>query len=241
MYKIRFSAILAFCLLAPAAQAQNQADWIEDTLSEQCSAESIALVTAGTRAAIEQSVARAEASIRSPASTADLSCLDDLINSGLDIFSDSFGLVNDIINGLSAGLDFQTLSSGIQQAICGFSQQKFNEVTKGLTGSMADITGALSLPSYSDRYGLINISLDKNKRQNNNPDRVEIRTNPLNTKVKTPTINIPDVNIGSQIDLDQLNPDTPQSAPVVSQPKSRTEIQIENIWNNLNGNNGANK
>ena len=167
MKNIQLTALIA-AIGAAAGSADAQTRWIRDTLSDQCAPASKSVVADATRRSIERSVARAEASIRAPASTADLSCMDDLMSVDLDTFSgdwrklDGFdieGLINDVVVGLESGLSVQTLSSGAQRAICGFAREKFEERTDAPTGSMDQIVSRLApdLPAFGDGFGALNI------------------------------------------------------------------------------------
>lgn len=152
-------------LMASAVSAQTE--WISDIQSDQCSPESRDKIAEAVRESIESKVARAEASIRAPASVADLACLDGLLNADVDIFSKGLSLegfdpntiINDLTSGLKSGLNVETLTNGVERAVCDFSDQKFNDLTSGLTGSLDDIVDRTSnLHSLTDGFGLMNIA-----------------------------------------------------------------------------------
>ena len=158
------AAAATVALMGSTAGAQTQ--WIKDKMSDQCSAASRDKIADATRENIEESVRRAEASIQAPASVVDLSCMSDLLGADVDVFSQDWGsmggfnidgMINDVVGGLKSGLEVQTLSSGVERAICDFAKEKFEGVTSGLTGSMDDITNGLTMPDFSDGFGLLNI------------------------------------------------------------------------------------
>jgi hypothetical protein len=163
-------ATTALSLLSMPATAQTQ--WIEDKLSDQCSAESRAIVAENTRNSIEAQVRRAEASIQEPASTADLSCMNDLMGANIDIFSQSWaglsgfnidGMINDIAGGLKSGLSLESLSSGVERAICDFASDTFSELTEGVTSGIDDLldpsTVLDQMPDFTDGFSSINLPI----------------------------------------------------------------------------------
>jgi hypothetical protein len=165
-YVLSFTAAATISLMAGSASAQTQ--WIEDTLTEQCSAASQDLVANATRDSIEDSVARAEASIQAPASIGDLSCMNELLKANIDVFSSTWAdlgsfnldsMISSVTGGLKSGLSLQTLTSGVERAICDFAEETFGELTGGLTGSMDDILSGIEMPSFSDGFGQMNLGL----------------------------------------------------------------------------------
>lgn len=158
------AAAATVALMGTTAGAQTQ--WIKDKMSDQCSAASRDKIADATRENIEESVRRAEASIQAPASVMDLSCMSDLLGADVDVFSQDWGslggfsidgMINDVVGGLKSGLEVQTLSSGVERAICDFAREKFEGVTEGLTGSLDDITSGATMPDFGDGFGLLNI------------------------------------------------------------------------------------
>lgn len=157
-----FAAVASIGLMAGAANAQTA--WIEDTLSEQCSTAAREQVASGVRGSIEESVARAEASIQAPSPVMDLACLNDLMDADIDVFSETWdqasglaSIINDVTSGLKSGLSVSTLSSGVERAICDFAEEQFETLTSGLTGSMSHITSGIEMPTFSDGFGLLNV------------------------------------------------------------------------------------
>lgn len=164
------AAVSALGFVAVPASAQTQ--WIEDTLSDQCSAQSQQTIADNTRNSIEASVRRAEASIQEPASIADLSCMNDLLNADIDVFSKTWkgfggfnieGMINDIAGGLKSGLSVQTLSGGVERAICSFAQETFSEMTSGVTSSIGDLLDPATMldqmPNFTDGFSSLNIPI----------------------------------------------------------------------------------
>ena len=199
-----FLASLAIAFFGIAAQAQQQ-DWIEDTLSKQCSAESRAVVAAAVRAGIEENVARAEASIRAPAAIGDLSCLEALIAAPLDVFSRAHNIIDNLVSGLQSGLSANILDGAVARAICAFAQEKFGSQTRALAGSMNDIVSrnTVTLPKFSDRFGVVNVGFNRNTSSGANSTEVTI---------------IPQV----------------QHAPPQPQTTTERQRQIQDLWDNLN-------
>lgn len=200
------SLCIATALVLAAGSAGAQTQWIEDMLSEECSAESRAAVAQATRDSIEKSVARAEASIQAPAPIEDLSCLGDLLGANVDVFSDSWGggsgfdvtgMLNDISGGLKSGLDVQTLEGGVERALCAFAQESFADLTKPLSGSMEEIVAgtAADMPSFTDGFGLLNVG-----------------------SPQTGTTFAPQTGAGA-----------------TGSGSGQTEVQLQNIWNSIKG------
>lgn len=220
---LSFTAAVAIGLWAGTANAQTQ--WIKDKLSDQCSAESQNQIADATRKSIEESVARAEASIKAPASVADLSCMNDLMSANLDIFSSSWmnmgsfnidSIINDITGGLKSGLSVESLSSGVERAICDFAKEKFSELTSGLTGSMNDIvSGASDLKKFTDGFGLLNMKFNSGGGSGTTGSPVVSRPRTPKTTTTTPA------------------PTAPATGP--STGPSSTEAQIQSIWSSING------
>lgn len=163
------AAATALSFLSMPAMAQTQ--WIEDKLSDQCSAASKALVAENTRKSIEEQVRRAEASIQEPGSTADLSCMNDLLSANLDVFSSSWssglfdveGMINDIAGGLKSGLSVSTLADGVERAICDFAEDQFGVLTEGVTSGLDDLldpsTVLDQMHDYTDGFSSINLPI----------------------------------------------------------------------------------
>lgn len=208
---LRLAVAAIASVSAGAASAQTQ--WIQDTMSEQCSAESRQQVADATRASIEESVARSEASIQPPAPVADLSCMNGLISADVDVFSDGWtdggafdpvSILTDMVGGLKSGLAVTTLAGGAERAICQFAKEKFETVNGGLSGSMNDIVGRTegSVPSFTDGFGLMNINYN---------------TGPAGA-VPQPSVQQVPVNAGTTDEI-----------------QSQTEAEINSIWNSING------
>lgn len=141
----------ATLLISLAVPAVVHADWIPSTQDARCDPEDIDGVTASIRDAIEASVRRAEASISAPMAIGDLSCLNDLMNAPLDIFSNIGGLLGTLQGGLLSALPFP-MDMDVSGMLCGFAAEKWGELTNGLSGldvSLDDF--ALTPASMSER------------------------------------------------------------------------------------------
>ena len=230
MKKIFLAGLASAIIIGSAAQAQ-QGDWIEDRLSQRCSADSRALVAAAVRTNIEESVARAEASIRAPAAIGDLSCLEALITAPLDVFSRAFNIVDDLVKGLQSGLSANILDGAIARAICSFAQQKFGSQTAALTNSMHDIVSrnTVVLPKFSDRFGIVNVGFNSNRNLGANTEIGIVPAVQQAPAQSAPALTLP-------------QPTTTQQAPTqqAPAPQSQTERQqqLNNMWNNLSGGTG---
>jgi len=229
MYKTGLLRITTACVIGiMASSASAQTQWIQDTLSDQCSAASKEALAEDVRDSIEESVARAEASIQAPASVADLSCMNNLLNANLDIFSsqaggfDSFNvdsMINDVVGGLKAGLSVQTLTGGVERAICDFAQEKFGDLTNGLTGSMDDIvSGTSDLPTFTDGFGLLNIGF--------NAGGSTVTGSTVNNEAFT---NERSTGVSGR--------ENATGAPAEGYSPTKTETEIQNIWNSISGGN----
>lgn len=223
-----------FCLIGVTAAAMSslmvssataQTQWIQDTLSDQCSAASQAQIADATRESIEESIARAEASIQAPASVADLSCLNSLLSADLDVFSSGWldvgsfnvdGMINDVVGGLKSGLSVQTLTTGVERAICQFAQEKFSELTNGIDGTMDEIVSgaSVSIPDFTDGFGLMNISFD-----------VATGTS-ASTGTQQPATPAPPVSV---------QPTTTPAPAANPGTDTSTEESIQNIWDAIKG------
>jgi hypothetical protein len=148
---------------------QAQTAWIKDQLSESCSSASADQIANDTRKNIEDSVKRAESTIKPPASILDLSCLDSLVQAPLDVFSSSWkggsgfsvdGLMGDLSSGLT-NVDVGGTpdgaggtSGGVSRMICDFAAKKLQEVTQGVNGGMDDITSGRQMPSFDSAFNM---------------------------------------------------------------------------------------
>ncbi|MBT28083.1 MAG: hypothetical protein CMO01_00370 [Thalassobius sp.] len=231
MKKISLSGVAAVIATGIVPQAHAQTSWIQDTITEQCSTESRQQVADGVRGSIEASVARSEASIKPPASVGDLSCMSDLLKADVDVFSESWmdlgsfdveGMINDVTGGLKSGLSVQTLSSGVERAICDFAEEKFEEVTGGIDGSMDDILAGAEQPSFSDGFGLLNIGYNSGGSGSSGS------VGSGNGGTYTPTFDPDNGGNGSGETY------TPFVEPSENSG-SETEQQIQSIWNNISG------
>lgn len=157
----------AVSLTVMTGQAQAQTQWIQDILSEDCSPQAAQTVANGTRQAIESSVARAHSSINAPAPTMDLSCINDLLAAPLDVFSGNSeflanlgfnlqGMISSVTSGLKSGLSIETLANGVETAICRFAQEKFGEITGGLSQGLEGIVAGIALPNFTDSFTMSN-------------------------------------------------------------------------------------
>ncbi|CAN0536997.1 unnamed protein product [Laminaria digitata] len=214
-----FGAAAVTALSFTALQANAQTQWIEDTLSDQCSTASQQTIANNTRNSIEASVRRAEASIQEPASIADLSCMNDLFNANIDVFSKSWngfggfnieGMINDIAGGLKSGLSIQTLSGGVERAICSFAQEQFSELTSGVTSGIGDLldpsTVLSQMPNFTDGFSSLNIPISTStgsSRQDLDGDGGNVSGNAGGNASATPAG--PDgTNNDSSVDIDAI-------------------------------------
>lgn len=121
------------------------ADWTEDIQNANCDASDRAAFGQSLRDHIEANVRRAEASIQAPTPVGDLSCLNDLMNAPLDIFSGMGSLLGSLSAGLSnLSAPSLNLDMDISGAICGAAAKKWSTLTSGLTDS------ASTLSSFAD-------------------------------------------------------------------------------------------
>lgn len=148
----RKAAIAGVTLLVSlAAPSVVHADWISSTQDDRCDPQDIEAVTTNIRAAIEASVRRAEASIAAPMAIGDLSCLNDLMNAPLDIFSNIGGLMGSLQAGLLSSVSFP-MDLDVSGMLCDFAAEKWGELTGGLGGMDISLDGfAMTPASMGDR------------------------------------------------------------------------------------------
>lgn len=141
-------------VLGSTAHAQDAGgNWIKDMLNPSCSAESKDALAGGVRDKIEQSVARAMASIQPPAAVGDLSCLNDLMNAPLDTFSNVGGLLGNLQGGLSGSIGG---SGDISRKVCEFAAEKWEEVAGPLTDGLGELTSSGGGSNLWDNFDLEN-------------------------------------------------------------------------------------
>lgn len=138
--------LLALPVLALLPAGQAGADWIPSALDPRCEQSDIDGVSRGIREAIEASVRRAEATIDAPAPIADLSCLDDLMTTPLDIFSNIGGLMGTLQAGLFDSLPF-SMDMDVSGMVCDFAAERWGELTGGLSGLDVDLSQFADTPS----------------------------------------------------------------------------------------------
>lgn len=153
-----------------AISSPVRADWISDKLSDSCSSASANTLSKSVRDNIEDSMKRAEASIKPPSPVGDMGCLDDLMsNVGINIFSEdqafggsmASGIVSQLMGSLgdqlgSAGLgDILNASGDPMGAVCKFAEEKWGELTGGLGGG----NGMKLPPDLSQAFNLGNFNL----------------------------------------------------------------------------------
>lgn len=162
MMRVLTGAALAGILTATPVLA----DWTEDIQNSNCDPSDRAAFGQSLRDHIEANVRRAEASIQAPTPVGDLSCLNDLMNAPLDIFSG----MGSLLGSLSAGLGNVSASSlnvdmDVSGAICGAAAKKWSTLTQGLTDSASTLSdfantaatsaeravtgGSMSIPGFS--------------------------------------------------------------------------------------------
>lgn len=120
------------------ASAQDNS-WILDLQNQQCSAESRQTIADSVRQQIEDSIARATAAIQPPAALGDLSCLNDLMNTPLDMFSNVGGLLGSLQGGLTGAIG--GVDTNISRQVCQFAAEKWGEVTEPLNQRMSELSG----------------------------------------------------------------------------------------------------
>ncbi len=134
---------VAFLISGP-----SQAEWIQDSINPHCSEEARNRVAVTTRRQIENSVRRAEAAIKAPAATGDLSCMDGLMSLSLDWFAPSGGLES-----LFAGSLDGVIGNGANaKRVCQFAARKWREVTRPVKSPLAILRHGLPsrLPNAPD-------------------------------------------------------------------------------------------
>ena len=145
------TALLSCSFVMIAAPAM--AHWITEKMDESCEPDVKNEMAEGIRKQIEDHVARAEASINPAIPIGDLSCLNDLMNAPLDIFSNVGGLLGNLQAGLAGALNPSGLLEGldVSRQICQFAQDKWNEVSEPLSGSLGDFT----IPNIADAFSSV--------------------------------------------------------------------------------------
>ena len=163
MNNARLAAIAAFAAFGLTADnSLAQTRWIADSMSVWCSPASRQHVAAAARRSIEERVARAESSIRAPGAIADMSCIESLLASDVDVFSGAFAnvagfdvrsLIDSLSGGLKSGLSSETINTGVARVICTHARERFETRASGLTGSMENIVAGFELPEFADGFG----------------------------------------------------------------------------------------
>ena len=143
--------IAAALLVSTVGSAPASADWIMDSLDPRCSTQARAAIAEGVRREIENSVRRAEASIEAPIPVGDLSCLADLMEAPLDIFSE----VGDLLSVFQRAFDGSINTDGMSRQLCRFAARKWDEVTAPVTTGLDDLKG--SAPGFTQNFGLLNL------------------------------------------------------------------------------------
>lgn len=119
-------------------------------------------LAADARRPIEQRVVRAESSIRTPGTIADMSCTESLHAADVDVCSGAFAnvagfyvhaLVDSLSGGLKSGLASATATSGVARATCAQASERFESRSSGLTGSMENIVAGFELPEFACGFG----------------------------------------------------------------------------------------
>ena len=105
-------------------------------MSVRCSPASRAHVAAATRRSIEERVACAESSIRTPGAIADMPCIESLLAADIEVFSGAFAnvagfdvlvLIDALSGGLKSDLSSETITPGVARAICAYARERFGE------------------------------------------------------------------------------------------------------------------
>lgn len=149
--------VSALVLGASAAVAQQQDyGWLDQVQDQRCDPEIREQISSSVRDKIEAHIARAEAAINAPIPIGDLSCLDDLMNESLDIFSNIGGLMGSLsaglgnVKGVNVGSQFDGMDLSGQ--VCKFAQKKWAEVTSPLTAGLDD----LDIAHFASQFDFLN-------------------------------------------------------------------------------------
>lgn len=149
--------LAAAALTAPAAMAQSQDyGWLDQVQDQRCDPEIRDKISGSVRDTIEAHIARAEAAINAPIPIGDLSCLDDLMNESIDIFSNIGGLMGTLSAGLGnvQGGNVNEAFEGMDLSgqVCKFAQKKWAEVTTPLTSGLDD----LDIAHFASQFDFLN-------------------------------------------------------------------------------------
>lgn len=140
------SCSLALLFALSVAPVPAASDWIPSSLDARCDPSDVDGISNSIRDAIEASVRRAEASIAPPAGIGDLSCLDDLMNAPLDIFSNIGGIMGTLQGGLFSSLSFP-VDFDASGMLCQFAAEKWGELTSGLGDANIALAQFANTPS----------------------------------------------------------------------------------------------
>ncbi|WP_375263729.1 hypothetical protein [Palleronia sp.] len=156
--------LAAVALGAPAAVAQEQNfGWLDQIQDQRCDPEIREKISSNVRGKIEAHIARAEAAINAPIPIGDLSCLDDLMNESLDIFSNIGGLMGSLSAGLGSvsGGDVNEAFDGmdLSSQVCSFAQKKWAEVTTPLNAGLDE----LDIAHFADQFDFLNYTPPTNQ------------------------------------------------------------------------------
>ncbi len=176
-YLVVGAVMMAGVLSAPLAASAQDQSWLMDLQNPSCSTESRQTIADQVRKQIEDSVARATASIKPPAAVGDLGCLNDLMNAPLDSFSNMGGILGDLTGGLTGAIN--DAQNDVSRQVCQFAADKWGAVTDPLTESMDEISGVGS--DVWDNFDLIN----NGSRPSNSGSRSPV-TSPGETTVPAP-------------------------------------------------------
>lgn len=149
--------IAAAILGATAATAQDQEfGWLDQVQDQRCDPEIRDKVSSTVRGKIEAHIARAEAAIQAPIPIGDLSCLDDLMNESIDIFSNIGGLMGTLSAGLGnvkgGNVSDQFEGMDLSGQVCKFAQRKWAEVTTPLNAGLDD----LDIAHFASQFDFLN-------------------------------------------------------------------------------------
>lgn len=219
------SALLAFTLALPgAALAAEPADGgssggtesIKSKLVPGCSDASKDKVANGVRENIEEEVAKGEEAIKPPAQVADLSCLDGLMELPLDKFSGIGSILGDLQGGFDVDIGGMLGDESLDQMVCSFAQEKWNELTEPLDGLFDDVG------NLTDKIDIGSIA-----------DGIDLGNGGGRAKVNRPTTNPPPPTApGGTTPVTPTNPTpvTPTSPTPVA-PTSPTPLPFQNVFN----------
>jgi len=140
------TAALAIGIAMPGIAA---ADWVDQAYDENCSPEAREQLSQAKRDQIENQVRRAEANIQAPTPVGELSCLNDLMNAPLAMFSGMGSILGSLQGGLGnvGDLGLGNLDFDVSGMVCAAAASKWSTLTEGLGGVDLNLNQFASMPS----------------------------------------------------------------------------------------------